>query len=80
MQQWDKFKNTGSFLNYRALFNEEESALYAKVNTAVTTECQFVYVPQLVKGTLCWEDYAAKIKAIEGVDEMVAAFQNHVAE
>lgn len=63
-EQWTKYLNTGSVLDYTGLLNVEESDAYNKVSTAVM-DYQRQYVPEVIKGTMSWDDY---VKGLEGVD------------
>ena len=56
--------NTGSVLDYTGLLNVEEAESYNKVSTAVQ-DYQNQNVPQVIKGTMSWEDY---VKGFENID------------
>jgi hypothetical protein len=76
---WGKFTNTGGYINYSKLLTKEETQTYGTVNTAVS-DCMYVYVPHMIKGACSWEEYVERIHSINGIDDVVAAFQNHVVE
>lgn len=63
-EQWNLYLNTGSALDYMSLLNVEESEACNKVNTAVM-DYQNQNVPNVIKGTLSWDDY---VKGFDNID------------
>lgn len=63
-EQWNLYLNTGSALDYTGLLNVEEAEAYNKVSTAVQ-DYQNQNVPQVIKGTMSWDDY---VKGFENID------------
>ncbi len=63
-EQWTRYLNTGNVLDYSSLLNVEESEQYNKIGT-LCTDYQSQNVPDVIKGTLSWEDY---VKGFEGID------------
>ncbi len=63
-EQWNLYLNTGSALDYTGLLNVEEAESYNKVSTAVQ-DYQNQNVPQVIKGTMSWDDY---VKGFENID------------
>lgn len=68
MEQWTKYLNTGNIMDYSSLLSSEESERYSKINAA-GTEYQSQNVPNVIKGTLSWEDY---VKGLDSVDSETA--------
>ncbi len=64
VEQWTKYTNTGSALDYRGLLNVEEAEAYSKVSAAVM-DYQSQNVPNVIKGTMSWEDY---VKGLENIN------------
>ncbi len=64
LEQWTKYLNTGNVLDYSSLLSTEESDQYSKINTA-GVDYQSQNVPNVIKGTMSWEDY---VKGLEGID------------
>lgn len=62
--QWTKFLNTGNVLDYTSLLNPEESEQYSKISSACT-DYQSQTVPNVIQGTMSWEDYVAGIEKID---------------
>lgn len=74
--QWTKYLNTGNVMDYVGLLNVEESEKYNKVSTAVS-DYQNQYVPQVIKGTMSWEDYVKGFESIDP-DSVVEYLQKYV--
>ncbi len=68
MEQWTKYLNTGNIMDYSSLLSSEESERYSKINAA-GTEYQSQNVPNVIRGTLSWEDY---VKGLDSVDSETA--------
>ena len=64
IEQWNRYTNTGGILDYRNLLNTEESEAFSKVSQAVV-DYQAQNVPNVVKGTMSWEDYVNGLKGID---------------
>ncbi len=75
-EQWTKYLNTGSVLDYTGLLNVEESEAYNKVSTAVM-DYQNQNVPNVIKGTLSWDDYVKGLDSINP-DSAVEYLQKYV--
>ncbi len=76
MEQWTKYTNTGNVLDYSSLLNSEESEQYSKISTA-GTDYQAQSVPNVIKGTMSWEDYVKGFDNID-TDTAVELLQNYV--
>ena len=76
VEQWTKYLNTGSTMDYTELLNVEETEAYNKVSTALT-DYQSQNVPNVIKGTMSWEDY---VKGLENInpDSAVEYLQKYV--
>jgi hypothetical protein len=68
MEQWTKYLNTGNIMDYSSLLSSEESEKYSKISAA-GTEYQSQNVPNVIKGTLSWEEY---VKGLDSVDSETA--------
>ena len=55
--QWSKFINTGSVLDYTGLLNADETDAYNKISTLVV-DYQRQNLPGVIKGTMSFDDYA----------------------
>lgn len=75
-EQWTKFLNTGNVLDYTSLLNAEESEQYNKANAACS-EYLSQAVPNVILGTMSWEDYVAGREKIEA-DTAVDILQKYV--
>ncbi len=75
-EQWTKFLNTGNVLDYTTLLNAEESEQYNKANAACS-EYLSQAVPNVILGTMSWEDYVAGREKIEA-DTAVDILQKYV--
>lgn len=74
--QWTKYLNTGSVLDYTGLLTMEESDAYNKTSTAVM-DYQRQYVPGVIKGTMSWEDYTKGLESINP-DSVTEYLQKYV--
>ncbi len=74
--QWTKFLNTGNVLDYTSLLNPEESEQYSKIGSACT-DYQSQTVPNVIQGTMSWEDYVAGLEKID-TDTAVDILQKYV--
>ena len=77
MEQWTKYLNTGNVLDYTGLLNTEESERYGKINTA-GIDYQAQNVPNVIKGTMSWEDYVKGLDNID-TDTAVEMLQKYVS-
>ncbi len=68
MEQWTKYLNTGNIMDYSSLLSSEKSEKYSKISAA-GTEYQSQNVPNVIKGTMSWEDY---VKGLESIDTEAA--------
>ena len=75
-EQWTKFMNTGNVLDYTSLLTPDESQQHSKINTACT-EYQSQNIPNVIKGTMSWEDYVKGMKKID-TDSSVELLQKYV--
>lgn len=75
-KEWRKYLNTGSTSDYSALLNVEESEVFAKMQTAVI-EYQNINVPNVINGTMTWEDYVKGLDSISP-DDVVPMLQKYV--
>ena len=75
-EQWTKFMNTGYVLDYTSLLTPDESQQHSKINTACT-EYQSQNIPNVIKGTMSWEDYVKGMKKID-TDSSVELLQKYV--
>ena len=73
---WAKYLNTGNVLDYSGLLNAEESDQYSKISTA-GIDYQSQNVPNVIKGTMSWEDYVKGLENID-TDTAVALLQKYV--
>ncbi len=76
LKQWAKYLNTGNTLDYAGLLNAEESEQYKKISTE-GTDYQAQNVPNVIKGTMSWEDYVKGLERID-TDTAVALLQKYV--
>lgn len=74
--QWTKYLNTGNVLEYRDLLGADEAERYNKINTT-GTDYQAQSVPNVIKGTMSWEDYVKGFEKID-TDEAVSLLQKYV--
>lgn len=63
VDQWRKYINTGNVLDYTSLLSTEEAETYSKITTTLT-DYQQQNLPNVIKGTMSWEDYAAGLEAL----------------
>lgn len=63
-EQWTKYMNLGNILDYSSLLNADESTKYSKINAA-GMEYMSQNIPNVIKGTMSWEDY---VKGLSGID------------
>ena len=74
--EWKKYINTANVLDYRSLFNVEESDLYNKTNQALL-DIQQQNLPKVIKGEMTWEDYVKSMDAIDA-KPVVKSLQKYV--
>ncbi len=63
-EQWTKYLNTGNVMDYTSLLSTEEANQYNKILT-VCQEYSSQNVPNVINGTLSWEDY---VKGFDNID------------
>ena len=63
-EQWTKYVDTGSALNYVKLLSPDESDAYNKISNAIL-DYQQINTPGVIKGTMTFEDY---VKGMESID------------
>lgn len=76
MEQWTKYINTGNVLDYTSLLNTEETEQYNKIHT-LDGDFQSQNIPNVIKGTMSWEDYAKGFENID-TDTAVSLLQKYV--
>ena len=74
LELWKKYEATGYIFDYVALMDEDQSALYAKIQNYVT-DYMAQAVPEMIKNGLGdWDTYAKKIGKF-GMNKVTAEFQ-----
>ncbi len=77
-EQWTKYLNTGSIMDYNALLKPEESEEFSKIMVAVT-DYQKQNLPGVIMGGMdMWDEYAKGLDAL-GAEAFEETFQKYVS-